>query len=532
MSRTIPGEARDPELEERFRAAYDAAKVLSASLAGPSLADDLVELGIVDPEAFEAIMASLAPLDLVRLAYAWEFHARPKQRPAGLRAHRVLAAIAARGLGKSRMVAETVRARIYAGSMSGFLAAPTIEDIERYQIGGRASEASLANGGRGVVDSANRVGLLDVFPPHQRPTYEKSAGEVLFHTGAVYYLVSAKVPELRGPNADTGWIEEWSKIPPRARETLMANAVIALRARGPLAPELLISATPTPDQALRRLVAEPGTVTILGRSEENAVNLADGVVDDLRVRFGRGRIARQELDGEILGQVDGAILAATCTGRRWARACAPRWKRVAVAIDPAISTRRNTDPTGIVGGARGEDDELYLIAAIEGHWSPEEWAAKALDMKAAIGAECIVAERNRGGDLVASNVRLVAQLRAGKRGTVEAVKIEEVFATRGKASRLEEVETLGERGRVHLPEEGLPAYEEQATTWSPARGGESPNLLDALGWLAFYLYDGWDAPTLTAAETFSGFTAAQARMPARALGEPSRGGRDRGERLV
>jgi phage terminase large subunit-like protein len=128
-------------------------------------------------------------------------------------------------------------------------------------------------------------------------------------------------------------------------------------------------------------------------------------------------------------------------------------------------------------------------------WTPTEWAGVVLDMMIATGAEAVVAERNRGGDLVASNVRLVAELRAKKLGTVQAVKVVEVFATKGKASRLEEVETMGEQGRVHLPEEGLPAYEDQAASWDPSLGGDSPNVLDAAGWGAFYLFDGWgDAP--------------------------------------
>lgn len=521
-------ERRDPEIEQRFREAYERAKVFSAILRGPSLAEQLVELGRRDGAAFEAVLSSLSPLDLARLAYSWEYNARPKQRPPTLPRHRVIAWIAARGIGKSRAAAERVRERVEAGSRIGVLAAPTIEEIERYQLGGRASEASLRAGAHGILDSSHRVGLLDVFPPHQRPEYRKSDGELHFHTGAVYYLQSAKVPEFRGGNVDTAWVEEATKIPRVERAKLFDNIELALRARSAVDPELIVTATPTADPWVKALVADPGAVVILGETEENAANLADDFIARLRERFGASRLGRQETKGEILGDTEGAQLAATVSnGRRFRRDALPKMKRICVSIDPAISTRRNVDPTGIVAEGRGEDDELYILAAREGTWTPEEWAAVALDMAHEVGANVIVGERNRGGDLVAANVRLVAELRARKRGTVSAVKIVEVHATKSKSSRLEELETMGEQGRVHLPEDGLPAYEDQAASWDPSLGGRSPNVLDAAGWGAFWLFDGWGEAPADPRAPYRGLGRPEASPPKPGLGALLAGG-DRG----
>ena len=506
---------RDPELPARFAAAHQRARAFSASLAGPSLAEQLVALGTEDPGAFDAILDSMGVLDRVTLLYAWAFWARPKQRPPVLPKHRILAWIAARGLGKSRAAAERVRERVEAGSMSGAIAGPTIEDIERYCIGGTESEASKNNGGLGIVRSDKRVGLLDVFPPHQRPEYDRKDGCVRFHTGAVYYLVSARTPEFRGGNVDTVWFEEASsnKIARSNRLALLGNAELALRARSAVSPELLITCTPTPDPWLKELVADPGCVTILGATEENAANLDEEYQDRLKARFGTTRQGRQEVKGEILGDGEGAQLAATVTNAKRYRTLPPM-KRIALAIDPAISTLRGTDPSGIVGGGRGMDDDLYLFFAREGKWSPREWAEILLDQRLELGAEAIVCERNRGGDLVKSNVLLVAELRASRLGTIAAVKVVEVHASnkRSKGGRLEELETLGEQGRIHLPEKGLPEYEDQATTWAPDSGMPSPNLLDAAGWLGFYLYDGWGDMQDTSAEDAAASCAAAAEM--------------------
>lgn len=531
MSRTAPRPPRDPNLEAKFRAAYERAKALSALLAGPSLAMELENLGRRDPVVFEQRLAELSPLDRARLAYAWEFHARPKQRPPVLPKHRVLAWIAARGLGKSRAAAERVRERIYAGSMAGMLAAPTIEDIERYQLGGKLSDAARRTGAAGVVESSLRVGLLDVFPPHQRPRYDRDKGEVHFHTGAVYYLQSSIVAEARGGNLDTAWVEEASKIGRANRTKLLDNIELALRMRGPLSPELIITCTPTRDPWIKELVADPGCVTILGDTEENAANLDPDTVARWRQRFGNSRLGRQEMGGEILGDEEGVPLAAmVSSGTRFRRDRMPKMKRIVVAIDPARSQKRNTDETGIVGAGRGIDDELYVFAAVEGRFAPPEWASRALDMYAAIGADEFVGETNSGGDLVESNLRLVAELRARKLDTVAAIRFLPVYARKSKGTRLEEVETLGEQGRVHLPEEGLPALEDQAMSWDPSLGGDSPNLLDALGWAAFALFDGWgegadELAAKQASETraaFAGFDEAQRAMPAPAWGSPPR----------
>jgi phage terminase large subunit-like protein len=287
--------------------------------------------------------------------------------------------------------------------------------------------------------------------------------------------------------------------------------------------EILVTCTPTPDTWLRELVADPACVTILGETEENAGNLDEGYVADLKARFAGSRKGRQEVGGEILDDGEGALFSAVIFDEtRWRKL--PALKRIVVAVDPAISTKRRNDDTAVVAAGRGEDDELYLLAARSGKWTPEEWATIALEMKEQTGAECIVGERNRGGDLVASTVRLVAAERARKRGTVSAVKVTEVHATKSKPVRLEEVQTLHEQGRLHSHPDGLPAIEDDACTWDPASGGPSPNGPDAMAWAAFYLFDGWgegveeqekrkrEEQVQATRETFKGFTEGQASL--------------------
>jgi phage terminase large subunit-like protein len=520
-------EKRDPELEAKYRAAHERAKVFSASLRGPSLADQLVDLGKTDPAAFDAILVSLSTMDLARLAYAWEFLGRPKQRLPVLPKHRILAWIAARGLGKSRAAAERVRERIEAGSRAGALIGPTIEDIEKFQIGGRESDSATRSGACGIVASENRIGLLDVFPPHQRPRYLKSDGEVHFHTGAVYTLVSAKVPEWRGGNVDTVWVEEATKIPRTERAKVIANAELALRARAAIPVEMIITCTPTPDPWVRELVADPGCITILGETEENATNLADGFIEGLQQRFGKSRFGRQEISGEILADQEGALFSPVDLAGARVRGARPALKKIVVSIDSAGAAKRGSDETGIAGAGRGEDDRLYPLAYRTGKWTPTEWANIALDMMEAIGASHLVLEANRNAAANRAVLELVAAERARKRGTVAAVKIIEVNATQGKATRAEPVQVMSENGQLCFPVEPLVELEDELTTWDPRNGGYSPGGLDALVWAAFDLFDGFDGTKAAAvADTkaaFAGFEAAQAKMPAPTFAAVSKG---------
>ena len=235
-------------------------------------------------------------------------------------------------------------------------------------------------------------------------------------------------------------------------------------------PRVVVATTPRPTPLIRSLLAAPGTVVTRGATRDNAANLAPGVVADLERRYAGTRLGRQELDGEILDDSAGALW-------RWqwidaARvARAPDLRRVVVAIDPAASSHDDSDETGIVVAGVGHDGRAYVLADASGRYRPEEWARAALALYREHKADCIVAEANNGGEMVA------ATLRVHDRGA----NVRTVHATRGKATRAEPVAALYEQGRAsHVG--ALARLEDQLTTWDPATSRTSPDRLDALVW--------------------------------------------------
>jgi hypothetical protein len=108
-----------------------------------------------------------------------------------------------------------------------------------------------------------------------------------------------------------------------------------------------------------------------------------------------------------------------------------------------------------------------------------------------VRADCVVLERNPGGDAVGANIRACAAHRgirvevvaadAITRHTPGVILVKEVTARRGKDTRAEPIASLYERGRVsHVHGADLAELGVVMATWTPEAGGASPDGLDAL----------------------------------------------------
>ncbi len=460
-------ESRDPAFEARFLERYDAAKIRSASLAGPSVAERFAAL---PAKSRAKILGALTLEERARLLYTWPTFARPKQRVPDA-PHRTILWLGGRGMGKNRTAAERVREKLYAGVRSVALIGPTWREVLRHMVGGKLGAAG------------NGSGLLDVFPAAEREQIEvkEQKGEIVFPwLDATAYLVSDETPELRGGGYGLAWCDEVCKW--RHLQRLWDNLEFTMRVRSEIPPEIIVTTTPRPMRWLKELIADPDTITILGTTDENAANLDRGYIARLERKYGGSRIARQERGGEILTQNEGAlffqdIIDATRVER------APALARVVIAIDPAVSTAQRNDDTGIVAIGIGHDGHLYVLGDASGRHTPEAWGAAALKLYDQHGADAFVGERNKGGDLVAANMRATVR---EKKGPHSVAKIIEVHATRNKAIRAEPVATMHEQGRIHFV--GVhPEIEQELTEWDPSLGGVSPNRLDAVVWGAFEL---------------------------------------------
>lgn len=151
-------------------------------------------------------------------------------------------------------------------------------------------------------------------------------------------------------------------------------------------------------------------------------------------------------------------------------ATAPQLERIVVSVDPAASANLDSDETGIVVCAKDAKGNGYVLEDLSGKYSPSQWAAVAVKAFERWNADCIVAEKNMGGDMVESVLR--------SQNTTARIKL--VNATKGKYVRAEPIYSLYEQNKIyHIGQ--FPILENQMITFDPDKG-KSPDRVDALVW--------------------------------------------------
>jgi phage terminase large subunit-like protein len=203
---------------------------------------------------------------------------------------------------------------------------------------------------------------------------------------------------------------------------------------------------------------------------DNKVNLSDSFIQAAE-KTKRENPARYEhlFLGTWLDDADGmlwnrAIIAKTRIAE------APNLSRIIVAIDPAVTANMNSDETGIIVVGKDGEGFGYVLEDLSGKYSPNHWAKVSNDAAFRWNADCIVAEKNQGGDMVEAVLK--------SQGTSHRIKL--VTATKGKFVRAEPVYSLYEQNKIYHVG-SFPILESQMVTFDPDKG-KSPDRVDALVW--------------------------------------------------
>ncbi|MCC6926124.1 terminase family protein [Novosphingobium sp.] len=365
--------------------------------------------------------------------------------------------LAGRGFGKTRAGAEWVRAL-----------AESDPQVRIALVGASLGEAR-------AVMVEGESGLLAIAPRGKRPKYEPSKRQLQWPNGARATLYSAGEPEsLRGPQHSHAWCDEIAKWDGAGGKALSAWDNLLLGLRLGERPQVVATTTPRAVPLLTRLIDHPEAEQTRGRTIDNGANLPPRFIRAMKREFGRTALGRQELYGELLDDIEGAL---------WTRALLEHCRdaagpgtpiRTVIGVDPPASAAG--DACGIVVCALYEDGLVRVLAdcSIE-RPSPESWARRVAQAAQSWEAERVVAEANQGGDMVA------AVLRAAD----VALPLKLVHARHGKTARAEPVAALYEVGRVrHLGT--FPKLEDQLCGLMAGGAyqgpGRSPDRADALVW--------------------------------------------------
>lgn len=389
----------------------------------------------------------------------WELWARSDQKPpAG--DWSVWLICAGRGFGKTRAGAEWVRE-----------VAKRDGDARIALVGASLNEvrAIMVEGESGINASS---------PPHRSPHFEPSLRRLTWPNGAQATLYSAGEPDsLRGPQHSHAWCDEIAKWETSGERATRAwdNLLLGLRL-GEL-PRLVATTTPRAVPLVMRLFAEEpeGKVAITrGSTEANMANLPERFLADIGRRYSGTSFARQEIHGELLTDIEGALWTRSLLESCRQTGPAEPIARTVIGVDPPASA--HGDECGIVVCGVTESGAAKVLADLSlGGVSPERWASAVAGAAAAWNADRVVAEANQGGAMVESVLRAADF----------AMPIRLVHASRGKAARAEPIAALYEAGRVrHM--ETFAALEDQLcgimAGGSYEGPGRSPDRADALVW--------------------------------------------------
>jgi len=407
-------------------------------------------------------LAKLPEKTVVEIAHKpWWYLARPEQQePEGNWS--VWLILSGRGWGKTRTGGEWLAEQVlrHTKAPDGVptqwaIIAPTFGDAKNICLEG-------PSGFLKALDYKGLVAGTDYI-------YNKSSYKVLFSNGQVVHMFGADTPDAgRGLNLSGAWLDElamWNY----PYETWTEGLAPALRIGRH--PRVVVTTTPKPIKLLREWMKRTdGSVHVTrGSTFDNANNLSPTALLELKARYENTRIGRQELYGELLEDVEGALWTRTIIDK--ARITkTPPLIRIVVGVDPAVTSTDESDETGIVVAGIDNAGHYYVLDDKSLRATPDAWARVAVEAYHKHNADRIVAETNNGGDMI---ILLMQQVDRN-------VSTKKVTATRGKQLRAEPISSLYEQGRVHhVGYFGL--MEEQMCEWTP-ESKDSPDRLDALVW--------------------------------------------------
>lgn len=435
------------------------------------------ECAQLSPELLEEVLAGL---DEEALPYDWGWTGRPSQilpvlPEEGGNDWNLALALGGRGSGKTLMGSEWIRA---------------VDDswprLNRTPNGARLRISLLGRTAADVRDTLiqGESGLLAVYPPSLQDLviYTPSRRRIDLPGSGIVTCFSADEPDqLRGPQSHISVADELaSHKQVRGIGNLTAWENLEFGTRLGSCPQRLAMTTPRRVSSIKKILKDAKTdPRILLRRSTTAANvhLDLGWYQTLLNTYQGTEKGRQELDGEVLSTVTGALTSQDALDLRRVEKLPPGEYYRFVGLDPSTSEDYR-DEAGIVVvyiqkivpvSAR----HAYIVEDLSGQYTPDQWSE--VTVQAALRHRAtIVVETNAGGALIKSSLKQVARFHG-----VEMPPLRETWSSKAKAIRAEPVGVAIARGRVHMVGAEMELLEDEMTSWVPTES-YSPNRLDAM----------------------------------------------------
>lgn len=348
---------------------------------------------------------------------------------------------------------------------------------------GRYSRIGLVGANEGDVrDAMIYEGILPAHHPDFRPKYLKHEMKLIWRNGATALIRYDTEPErLRGNNFDAVWVDELAKFKNMAETWDQINFSTRIGEH----PIKIITTTPRMEadkaRLLMNIIERDKTYVTRGSSYENAANLGDAYIETLNENFANNRMGRQEIDGEIILEIKGALWNTGMFELKKERPD-PREvpQRIVMGVDPSGSL--GGDDCGIVIAAKTltSPSEYYVLHDGSFQATPRKWAERVVKLYHRWGVDRVIVERNFGGDMAKEIIKNVDN----------EISIKETHSSRGKMIRAEPIAAMYEEGLVYHTSDSresivsgirnLAALEDEMISYTGSSKDKSPNRLDAL----------------------------------------------------
>jgi predicted phage terminase large subunit-like protein len=218
---------------------------------------------------------------------------------------------------------------------------------------------------------------------------------------------------------------------------------------------------------------------IRGNTYENLHNLSSVFKNTIVSTYENTRLGEQELKGVLLLDAEGALWSTETIVKQTLKndEQVPALARCCIGVDPAVSTGKSSDNTGIVVSGLGEDANGYVLEDHTGKYSPEGWVNKVLalyDHYSQFCATSIIVEKNQGGDFIKQSIERARPF----------LPVDYTFSSRSKIQRAQPIALLFEQGKVFLAKT-FTDLETEMTGYEGKPRQKSPDHLDAM---VFSLY--------------------------------------------
>jgi phage terminase large subunit-like protein len=411
--------------------------------------------------------------------------------------------LAGRGAGKTRSAAELVAEKLATQRRWRIcILAPTYADARDICVEGES----------GLIAVFERWGWVEGDPGKGDYTWNRSLGEVKIHsTRSQAKLFSAEKPaRLRGPQHHYAWVEELAQV---VRDAPDAWDMMKFGLRLGRHPQCVATTTPLPLHLIKDLLVDPSCAVSRGTTDTNAANLPAVTLKALHKKYSGTRLGRQEMGGELLDDVPGALwkrswfdnnrvpldalvdlvdellpvsipedaddteaerIRHTARVRLALSMSGITLVRIVVALDPAVTASEDSDESGIVVVGLGDDDQFYVLEDRSLREMPADVMDAVIDCYDRWRANGVVVEVNNGGKYIPAMLDAQLEIAGRRRGSIP---IEEITAKQGKRVRAEPVSALSQKGHVHVVGE-LDDLEDQCCVWEGSKK-QSPDRMDA-----------------------------------------------------